>query len=147
METARQSATAALEKETVLSVFKAADRIRRRFQQILEPWDLTLQQFNVLRILRGAGDGGLPTLAVGERMIEKTPGVTRLLDRLEEKGWVHRTRSREDRRLVLCRISQDGLARLALLDQPIEEGDRACMAGLSAAEQRELGALASRVGL
>ncbi|MGB5400672.1 MAG: MarR family transcriptional regulator, partial [Thermoanaerobaculia bacterium] len=73
-------------KETILSVLKAADRIRRHFTEILKPFGLTLQQFNVLRILRGAGPQGLPTLEVGERMIEKTPGATRLLDRLEEKG-------------------------------------------------------------
>ena len=136
----------ALAKATVLSILEAADRVRRHFQQILERRGLTLQQYNVLRILRGAGKDGLPTLEVGERMIEKTPGVTRLLDRLEEKGYVRRNRSRDDRRLVLCHLTKAGLALLAELDEPIAEGDRTCIERLTQAEQRQLGALSSRIG-
>ena len=128
-----------------MSILEAADRTRRLFQPILEARGLTQQQYNVLRILRGAGENGLPTLEVGERMIEKTPGVTRLLDRLEEKGWVRRDRSREDRRLVLCRVTESGRAILAELDEPIAEGDRACVRRLTRAQQRQLVALASRV--
>ncbi len=94
-----------------MSLLEAADRVRRHFQAILEPHGLTLQQFNVLRILRGAGEDGLPTLEVGQRMIEKTPGVTRLLDRLESKGWVTRERCRRDRRRVFCRTSRSRAAR------------------------------------
>ena len=85
-------------------------------------------------------------MEVGERMIEKTPGVTRLLDRLEAKGWVHRERSSEDRRLVLCRATESGLALLAELDEPMAEGDRACVKRLTRTEQRQLVALVSRVG-
>ena len=143
----RTSPTPSLEKETVLSLLKAADRVRRHFQHVVEPWGLTVQQFNVLRILRGAGPRGLPTLEVGERMIEKTPGVTRLLDRLAEKGWVRRDRCAEDRRQVFCRITQEGLGRLAELDEPIEEADRACLEKLTPAEKGRLASLASRVGL
>lgn len=138
--------TYALEKATVLSILEAADRARRQFHQILEPWGLTLQQYNVLRILRGAGEDGLATLEVGERMIEKTPGVTRLLDRLENKGWVHRNRSQDDRRLVLCRLAKTGLALLAELDEPIADGDRLCTEKLTEAEQRQLRDLATQLG-
>ena len=128
-----------------MSILEAADRTRRLFLPILEARGLTQQQYNVLRILRGVGEDGLPTLEVGERMIEKTPGVTRLLDRLEEKGWVRRDRSREDRRLVLCRVTKSGLAILAELDEPVAEGDRACVSRLTPGERRQLVALASRV--
>jgi len=132
-------------KETILSVLKAADRIRRHFTEILKPFGLTLQQFNVLRILRGAGPQGLPTLEVGERMIEKTPGVTRLLDRLEEKGLVSRQRCHEDRRQQLCTRTQAALDLLAELDEPIGQGDRDTLANLTAQEENELKDLASRI--
>lgn len=134
------------EKEAVLGILRATARIRQYFQKVMHPWGLTEQQFNVLRILRGAGPGGLPTLEVGERMIEKTPGVTRLLDRLEAKGWVRRERCREDRRQVLCYVTAEGLALLANLDEPIAEGDRICMARLNLAEQKQLAELLSRTG-
>jgi DNA-binding MarR family transcriptional regulator len=142
----RGSSHLAPEKQAVTSVVKAADGIRRYFQQVLEPWGLTLQQFNVLRILRGAGEDGLPTLEVGHRMVEKTPGVTRLLDRLEEKGLVCRERCRPDRRQVLCHVTEKALDLLAELDDPIDEADRACVADLSRTEQLQLAALASRTG-
>jgi DNA-binding MarR family transcriptional regulator len=77
----------------------------------------------VLRILRGAGEEGLPTLTVAERMIERTPGVTRLIDRMEKKGWVERRRCTEDRRRVWCKITQSGLKLLESLDRPIEAVD------------------------
>ena len=69
--------------EAVLGLMRTADLVRRQAAALIEPHGITLQQFNVLRILRGAGGEGLPTLEVAERMIEQTPGVTRLLDRLE----------------------------------------------------------------
>jgi DNA-binding MarR family transcriptional regulator len=142
----RGGPTETTEKSAVLGTLRATARIRSYFQQLMAPYGLTEQQFNVLRILRGAGPGGLPTLEVGERMIERTPGVTRLLDRLEEKGWVRRERCREDRRQVLCYVTDEGLALLAELDEPIVEGDRICMARLSRAEQRQLTELLSRTG-
>ncbi len=134
------------EKATVLSILKASDRLRRYFQEIFEPYGLTSQQFNVLRILRGAGEDGLPTLEVAERMIEKTPGVTRLLDRLEEREWVRRERCSQDRRRVYCRITEQGLELLAQLDEPVEKGDLECTEGLSRGEQKQLQSLIDRVG-
>ena len=141
-----RSAKSSPEKETVLGILEAADRVRRHFQGILEPRGLTVQQYNVLRILRGAGEDGLPTLEVGERMVEKTPGVTRLLDRLEKKGWVTRERCRRDRRRVLCRITASARELLAELDRPIAEGDKACAGGLGRREQTQLQALMARLG-
>ena len=73
---------------------RTADLVRRVLDAVVEPHGITLQQYNVLRILRGAGAEGLPTLEIGERMIEQAPGVTRLLDRLEAKGLVRRQRCR-----------------------------------------------------
>jgi DNA-binding MarR family transcriptional regulator len=100
----------------VLGLLRTADLVRRQGAALVEPHGITLQQFNVLRILRGAGDDGLPTLEVAVRMIEQTPGVTRLLDRLEAKELVRRQRCPNDRRQHLCWISAKGLALLEKLD-------------------------------
>lgn len=132
-------------RDACLDLVRATERLSSEFTDLFKSRGLTPAHYNVLRILRGAGEEGLPTLEVGERMIEKTPGVTRLLDRLEEKGWVRRDRSRKDRRLVLCRVTESGLAVLGELDEPIAESDRACVRELTRAEQRQLIALASRI--
>ena len=87
-------------QEVVVALLRTADLVRRAVSQAVETHDITLQQYNVLRILRGAGDKGLPTLEIADRMIEHAPGVTRLLDRLEAKGLVRRERCREDRRQI-----------------------------------------------
>jgi len=142
----RDARAESTEKDALLSILKAADRVHRYFQGLMGPWGLTAQQFNVLRILRGAGPEGLPTLDVGERMVEKTPGITRLLDRLEEKRLVRRERCAADRRQVLCYLTDEGNALLAELDEPISAGDQACMARLSQDEQRQLSELLSRTG-
>ncbi|HUF76308.1 MAG TPA: MarR family transcriptional regulator [Longimicrobiales bacterium] len=110
-------------QEAYLALLRTADDSRRFIASVLEPAGVTLQQYNVLRILRGAGPEGLPTLAVGERMIERTPGVTRLIDRMVRKGWVTRARCTEDRRRVWCRITPDGLELLDALHAPIEAVD------------------------
>ncbi len=110
-------------QEAYLAVLRTADDCRRHISKALEPAGITLQQYNVLRILRGAGDEGLPTLVVADRMIERTPGVTRLIDRMEKKGWVTRVRCTEDRRRVWCRITEPGLGLLRSLDEAINAVD------------------------
>jgi DNA-binding MarR family transcriptional regulator len=116
--------------EAILGLMRTTDLIRRRAATLVEPHGITLQQFNVLRILRGAGDAGLPTLEVAERMIEQTPGVTRLLDRLEAKGLVRRQRCPKDRRQHLCWITDKGLALLAKLDEVLDGAHEDSMKGL-----------------
>ena len=128
-------------KAVVISVLRTADRMRRRGEALLAPHDITLQQFNVLRILRGARPDGLCTLAIAQRMIEQTPGITRLIDRLEKKELVRRVRSEEDRREVWCRITPAGERLLARLDDPVEAFDRAAVRALTPADQEQLTAL------
>src|SRR5207253_3472800 len=106
-------------EETTVALIRTVDIVRRMLGAVLEPHGITLQQYNVLRILRGAGEKGLPTLEIAERMIEQTPGITRLVDRLEAKKLVVRERCATDRRQVFCRISAAGLALLARLDEPV----------------------------
>jgi DNA-binding MarR family transcriptional regulator len=118
-------------QEAALGLLRTADLIRRIVGDALEPYGVTMQQYNVLRILRGAGDQPMPTLEIAERMIEQTPGVTRLLDRIEAKGWVLRKRCTEDRRQVLCSITAAGLDLLRRIDAPMSSLDDAVLGALS----------------
>src|ERR671932_1025617 len=123
------------------TLLSAADRVRASFETMCAPYDITAQQYNVLRILRGAEPEGLPTLVIAERMIERTPGITRMVDRLEAKGLVAREVRPHDRRCVYCRITQKGLSLLKLLDVPVEKFNRAAFCALSDAELKRLVAL------
>lgn len=125
-------------EEVVVALLRTADCVRRVVARTLEPYAITPQQYNVLRILRGAGEQGLPTLEIAERMIEQAPGVTRLLDRLEAKALVRRERCRQDRRQVLCWLTPPGLELVEKLDTPIEMADLEAVAGLSLEDQERL---------
>jgi DNA-binding MarR family transcriptional regulator len=132
-------------QEGVVSVMRTADLLRRRMAALVEPHGITVQQFNVLRILRGGGPDGLPTLEVGARMVEETPGITRLLDRLESKGLVRRQHCPTDRRQHLCWITKEGLDLLASLDEPVVTHSREMLSGLTREEQSRLVRLLERV--
>jgi len=108
-----------LEEEATLNILRTAEFITTVITDILRPTELTVTQYNALRILRGAGDGGLMCGEVGERMITKESDITRLLDRLEKRGLISRERPVENRRAVIAKISGDGLKLLAGLDKPI----------------------------
>jgi DNA-binding MarR family transcriptional regulator len=124
--------------EAAMGILRTADVLRRRFEKVYGPYGITGQQYNVLRILRGARPELLPTMEIAQRMIEQTPGITRLLDRLEEKGWVSRERNTEDRRCVLCTVTRAGLELLEELDEPVDEADDAALAMLDVAEVERL---------
>jgi len=125
-------------QEVVVSLLRTADLVRRVVGRVLEPYDITGQQYNVLRILRGSGEKGLPTLEIAERMIEHAPGVTRLMDRLEAKGLVRRERCPEDRRQVLCWLTAAGTELVERLDEPIDSADAEAVAMLGPEEQERL---------
>lgn len=125
-------------QEARLALMRTVDDLERRMAGVLCSAGITHQQYNVLRILRGAGVDGLPTLSIGERMIERTPGITRLIDRLLKKGWVERRRATHDRRQVVCTITESGLQLLSDLDGPIDREDDEALAMLSEDEQRQL---------
>src|SRR5438445_6730714 len=103
-------------QRAVVGLLRTADVVGRFVDAVIEHQGVTGQQYNVLRILRGAGERGLPTLEIAERMIEQTPGITRLIDRLEAKKLVLRERCAADRRQVFCRITPAGLDLLTRLD-------------------------------
>ena len=125
-------------QEAALSVLKTADLIRRELARRLESHDVTPQQYNVLRILRGAGVEGLPTLSIAERLIEEAPGMTRLLDRLEAKGLVRRVRCEQDRRQVLCYLAGEGARVLDALEPAVKETERDLSLRLTQGEAESL---------
>lgn len=115
-------AFSSIQQEAMLTLMRTTDRLKTQIGQcIAESTDLTYQQYNVLRILRGAGKDGLPTLQIAERMVEGTPGITRLIDRLIKKGLVERIRCPHDRRQVLCSITEAGLQCIKPLDKKLEQ--------------------------
>ena len=124
--------------EVVVGVLRTAAVIERYFNQVLLPHGLTIQQYNVLRILRGAGAEGLPTLTIRDRMVHEAPGITRLIDKLEESGLVRRERSVPDRRQVFCFITQPGLDLLTSLDDAVNAADDTAVAVLTPDQQQEL---------
>lgn len=131
-------------EEAVVALLRTADVMGRFVDDLIECSGITGQQYNVLRILRGAGEAGLPTLDIAERMIEQTPGITRLIDRLEEKGLVTRERCTTDRRQVFCRIGAAGLTLLERLDEPVKAAAGEAFAGLQHGEVTQLISLLDR---
>jgi DNA-binding MarR family transcriptional regulator len=105
---------ASLEHEAMLGLLRTAALLDHATDETLRPFGVTSTQFNVLRILRGAGDSGLCGREVGERMINRVPDVPRLLERLEKAGLISRERDQADRRHVTARITKRGLE---LLDE------------------------------
>ena len=141
----RKLKSPSLQQEVVIEILRTAAYVRRFGMRVFEQHDITNQQYNVLRILRGAGPGGLPTLDIAERMIEQTPGITRLLDRLEMKKLVRRERPSDDRRQVLCYITPVGLSLLRELDDPLKEQASQALRSLAPPELKVLIRLLSLV--
>jgi DNA-binding MarR family transcriptional regulator len=129
------------EDEAIVTLLRTADRLRAYLETTVQPLGVTGQQYNVLRILRGAGEQGLPTLEIGARMIEHNPGVTRLLDRLEAKSLVRRERCPRDRRQTLCFATPLALEVLEAADEPLARASARAFAALDEPRTRELVAL------
>jgi DNA-binding MarR family transcriptional regulator len=113
-----------LEAEVILNLMRTADALNRGVEEILKPAGLSPTQYNVLRILRGAGEHGLCCREAAERMITRDPDITRLVDRLERRGLLERARGSQDRRVVTVRITAAGRKILQDLDEPIAEFNR-----------------------
>jgi DNA-binding MarR family transcriptional regulator len=121
-----------LEQEAFLNLWRTYDRLRAAEDELFGQYDLTPQQYNALRLLRAEHPGQLATLALALRLVSRAPDITRLIDKLVERGLVRRERPEENRRVVQIAITAAGLA---LLDQLAEEV-RAC-------HQKQLGHLPS----
>jgi len=127
-----------LEAEAFLSLLRTADQLQGLVAEMLKPHGISPTQYNALRILRGAGAQGLACREIGERMIHRDPDITRLVNRLEGRGLVTRSRGRVDRRVMKTRITAAGLAMLRGLDRPVAEFQRRLLGGLGAARLRGL---------
>jgi DNA-binding MarR family transcriptional regulator len=117
----KQPQIASLEERVFVALWRAADTLARAGEDLLKAHNLSSTQYNVLRILRGAGEKGLSCREIGERLIRRDPDITRLLDRLEARGLLGRTRETEDRRVVTTRITAAGLRLLGKLDEPVQD--------------------------
>lgn len=134
-----------LEEETTLNIVRTADVLMLALADVLKPLLLSATQYNVLRILRGAGSGGASCKDIGGRLVARDPDITRLMDRLEQRGLVSRDRAKEDRRVVTHRLTRAGLELVNELDRPIEVLHRKIMGHMKAAQLRELVGLLEEV--
>ncbi len=125
------------EEAAFLELLRTTDRLSRRLVQVLKAEALSPTQYNVLRILRGAPEG-LACGEIGDRMITRDPDITRLLDRLEKRKLISRRRDAKDRRVVLARITGEGLKTLGRLDDPIVEMHRSLLGHLGRERLAEL---------
>lgn len=130
-----------LEEEVVLNVARTAEVLASASAEVFKRVDLTPTQYNALRILRGAGAEGLACREISERMVTKESDITRLLDRLENRGLISRERPANNRRLVITRITDEGLRVLAELDEPVAESHRRQVGHLGKAQLKTLNKL------
>ena len=107
-------------QEAHITILRTADVLRHAVERAMSPFAISSEQYNVLRILRGAGGAGLPTLEIADRMLSRSPNITRLVDRLIAKKLVRRVRSRQDRRVVMITITPEGGELLAQLDAVVD---------------------------
>ena len=133
------------EQEATVALLRTASVVSRALARVIEPWGLSLAQYNALRIIRGAGTGGIPTLSIRERMIEEGTTITRLLDKLEEAGYIRRERSTPDRRQVICQATAAGRALLDELDPIVDAADEEVVAVLGATDLAHFIELLDRV--
>ena len=127
-----------LEDEALVALQRTADRLHWRLSEMLKPHGLSPTQYNALRILRGAGDEGRACSEIAERMVNRDPDITRLVDRLERRGLVVRSREGRDRRVITTRITPAGLELLQSLDRPVEEFNRRMLGPLGEQQLRTL---------
>jgi DNA-binding MarR family transcriptional regulator len=108
------------EQEVYLSLWRTYDRLKAIEDELFGEWQITSQQYNVLRILQAAAPDSVPTLQISNRLISRAPDITRMLDKLQQNGWVRRVRTEEDRRAVLVEITTEGLELLEKLQEPVK---------------------------
>ena len=127
-----------LQQEAYLNVVRTTSTLMDGVEDLLKPHGISATQYNVLRILRGAGQGGLCRNELRDRMLTRMPDMTRLLDRMEEAGLVKRSREQDDRRMVLTQITARGRELLGELDRPMTQLHREQLSRLSDEQLRSL---------
>lgn len=127
-----------LEQEVFLSVWRTYDRLRMLEDELFSQFELTPQQYNVLRLLRSEHPESMPTLTLATHLVSRAPDITRMLDKLEERGLIERVRPAENRRVVNVRIEQKGLMLLDEIAGPLEECHVKQLGHMSASELKQL---------
>lgn len=131
--------------EAMINLIVVTDAIRAPFESVCAKHEITQSQYNVLRILRGAGEAGHPRCEIAGRMAERAPDITRLIDRLEKQGLVERDRSDEDRRLSVAKISRTGLELLDRMKPELVEVNLKISEKMSTAEWIALSSLCEKI--
>ncbi len=126
------------EQEAFLNLWRTYDRLRAFEDELFGRWDLTPQQYNALRLLRGSHPDKLPTLALAARLVSRAPDITRLLDKLEDRGLIERERLAANRRVVRVGLTAAGLALLGELDAAVRDCHARQLGHLSRADLRAL---------
>jgi len=134
-----------LEEEAALAVVRKADYFLQRATDLLKAYGLSPTQYNVLRILRGAGKAGASCKDIGSKLIARDPDITRLMDRLETRGLLARGRHPEDRRIVTHVLTDGGLALVNELDRPVQEMHRATLGNVAPAKLEALIAILEEI--
>lgn len=133
-----------LEQEAFLNVWRTYDRLRTLEDELFSQFELTPQQYNVLRLLQTVHPDGYQTLQLAGRLVSRAPDITRMLDKLVERGLVERLRREENRRVVEVRITESGLALLEQIHEPLRECHSGQLGHMSAADLKQLCALLRR---
>lgn len=126
------------QQEVYLSLWRTYDRLKALEDELFQRWEITSQQYNVLRILQAASPKSVPTLQLSSRLISRAPDITRMLDKLQERGLVQRVRSEQDRRTVLIGITPKGLELLQKLQEPVKSLHISQVGHLSSADRTAL---------
>lgn len=135
-----------LQEQVVVNLMRTCRQVDEHWVQYLRRTEgISLSQYNILRILRGAHPNAIKVSDIADRMIYRDPDVTRLVDRLARQGLARRERDTEDRRVVLVQITEAGLALLDRLEQPVDQYTRAAMAGLTPQQLRTLDTLLNEI--
>jgi len=137
-EIAQERPFASEEEEALLNLMRTSDCLQRVFQRRTRDWGVTSTQYNVLRILRGAGERGLTCSAIGDRMITAEPDITRLLARLKAMKLIRQQRDKHDRRVVWTHISAAGLELLGNMDAEITQIPRDLLGHMDRKDLSEL---------
>jgi DNA-binding MarR family transcriptional regulator len=125
-------------QEATVALLRTASVVRRVLERVIEPAGLSFAQYNALRIVRGAGAAGIPTLAIRERMLEEGTTITRLVDKLDAAGLIRRERALPDRRQVMCYATDTGKRLLDRLDPVVDAADADAVETLSSRDVKEL---------
>jgi DNA-binding MarR family transcriptional regulator len=126
------------EQHVYLSIWRTYDRLRAIEEALFDRWNLTAQQYNVMRLLEAKHPEAIPTLRLSAKLVSRAPDITRMLDKLEVQGWIRRDRSSEDRRAVLVALTPKGLALVKELAGPVKQMHVAQLGHLTVDQMRSL---------